>query len=144
VSIALVLPSSVLQLFSERSSQIHIGTALASGAVWLATRRGKPSIALLSALDYVVGVGLPLDARGGRRLVGEASRQDRRTPPDRAGPRQRDHGGRARRSRDPLAGGALIGRSAPGGFEVEARRTSWRRRTKPRLTSSCAASKGPA
>ena len=58
VLVSITSPSRVPHLFTDRSSVAHLLTSLAAAAIWFSIRRGKPSVAVLSALDFVVGIGL--------------------------------------------------------------------------------------
>jgi len=58
LSVAIVSPPHLKFLFTTASSQIHLVTTLVAGGVWLSIRRGKPSVVILSALDFVIGVGI--------------------------------------------------------------------------------------
>ena len=56
---AIVTPSRLPRLFTDRSSLAHLLTTVAAGVIWLTVRRGKPSVRALSTVDFVVGIGLP-------------------------------------------------------------------------------------
>jgi eukaryotic-like serine/threonine-protein kinase len=57
-SVSVVAPGHAKYLFTEASSQIHLTTAFVSLAVWVSIRRGRPSVVILSTLDFVMGVGI--------------------------------------------------------------------------------------
>jgi serine/threonine-protein kinase len=58
VLVSITAPARVPRLFTDRSSVAHILTTLAAAAIWLTIRRGKPSVNVLSTIDFVVGIGL--------------------------------------------------------------------------------------
>lgn len=59
-SVSVVAPEHTKYLFTEASSRIHLATAGVAGAVWLSIRRGRPSVVILSTLDFVIGIGLSI------------------------------------------------------------------------------------
>jgi eukaryotic-like serine/threonine-protein kinase len=58
IIIAVLKPGLVQQVLTRRSSHVHIATSATAALVWLAMRRGRHSVKVLSTLDLVSSVGL--------------------------------------------------------------------------------------
>src|SRR5215472_4753347 len=57
-SIAIFMPAHVIHMFTTRSAQVFLGTVAFALTVWLGTRKGTWSSALLGAMDAALVLGL--------------------------------------------------------------------------------------